>query len=595
MNAVQLVAGAECVANGRVYQIDRVESPSKVLVRDKASGEFASLRVSQLAPVPGRTRANRSDLLHMSDKDWNRASLLASRFDKLDMARAPLTRLQRIATEAGLSLRHVQRLRKLYLRDPSVSLLAPGGSGPTERKGRLAPEVCEVIQKVIQEHYLTRERPPMSEIVRRVKSACRNGELPEPSRNAIEHRIRRLDANERDRARLGAKAANQRHQPRPGTLGVLRPLEIVEIDHTRVDVMVVSDDRLEVLGRPWISLAIDVGTRCVMGMYLSMDAPSAESVCLCIDHMVLPKHENDAADCEDLWPMYGKPALIHVDNGKDFRSKALSRGCREHRIDLTWRPVGKPHYGAHIERLNGTLMRHCHLLPGTTFSNTQQKGDYDSEARAKYTLEELRTYLVQRICRFYHAETHRDLGVPPLVAWERGWTNAEGVLTLPPVMADPLDFRMHFLPFETRKISRTGINFFRSRFWSEDLRPLVGRKEHEVHYDRRMPACVWVRALDGRVLEIPAVAGAAAGHRVHTPIDAETQARMNQRIDKGYEVTDELKAKVDKEARRARRHACKPVPEPAAVRQERASKEAEQSAQIELALEAAKPLESIRL
>lgn len=34
-----------------------------------------------------------------------------------------------------------------------------------------------------------------------------------------------------------------------------------------------------------------------------------------------------------------------------------------------WRPVAKPRYGAHIERLLGTLNEEIHGLAGTTFSN----------------------------------------------------------------------------------------------------------------------------------------------------------------------------------------------------------------------------------
>ena len=36
--------------------------------------------------------------------------------------------------------------------------------------------------------------------------------------------------------------------------------------------------------------------------------------------------------------------------------------------------------GGHIERLVGTLMRALHELPGATFSNPKQRGNYDSEA-----------------------------------------------------------------------------------------------------------------------------------------------------------------------------------------------------------------------
>ncbi|MBW6299849.1 hypothetical protein KZ875_31930, partial [Pseudomonas aeruginosa] len=42
------------------------------------------------------------------------------------------------------------------------------------------------------------------------------------------------------------------------------------------------------------------------------------------------------------------------------------------------RPLGQPHYGGIVERIIGTAMQMIHdELPGTTFSNPDQRGDYD--------------------------------------------------------------------------------------------------------------------------------------------------------------------------------------------------------------------------
>ena len=72
--------------------------------------------------------------------------------------------------------------------------------------------------------------------------------------------------------------------------------------------------------------------------------------------------------------MAGLPRLIHVDNAKEFHSQALLRGCQEYSIAIEHRPRRQPHLGGHIERLIGTMMGAVHLLPGTTFSNANEKG-----------------------------------------------------------------------------------------------------------------------------------------------------------------------------------------------------------------------------
>lgn len=66
----------------------------------------------------------------------------------------------------------------------------------------------------------------------------------------------------------------------------------------------------------------------------------------------------------------------------------LKMACEEHDFDLKFRKVKKPNYGAHIERILGTLLEEIHALDGTTFSNPQEKGDYDSIEKAAMTLDE---------------------------------------------------------------------------------------------------------------------------------------------------------------------------------------------------------------
>jgi putative transposase len=57
-----------------------------------------------------------------------------------------------------------------------------------------------------------------------------------------------------------------------------------------------------------------------------------------------------------LTPICGIPDGIHLDNAKEFHSHALVRGAQEYGIELSYRPLGQPHYGGHIERLIGTTV-----------------------------------------------------------------------------------------------------------------------------------------------------------------------------------------------------------------------------------------------
>ena len=191
--------------------------------------------------------------------------------------------------------------------------------------------------------------------------------------------------------------------PTPGEYTAARPLEIVQIDHTQVDIIVVDEQSRKEIGRPWITLAVDVLTRMVTGFYLALEPPSVASIGLCLLHAVYDKASWVAErDIDAPWPVSGLPGALHADNGSDFRSRAFVRACRNQGIEVVWRLPGKPHFGGDIERLIGTQMGAVHLLPGTTFSNPGERGSYRSSKAARMTLRELERWIGWEIAGHYH-------------------------------------------------------------------------------------------------------------------------------------------------------------------------------------------------
>jgi putative transposase len=258
--------------------------------------------------------------------------------------------------------------------------------------------------------------------------------------------------------------------------------------------------------RPWLTLAIDVCTRCVVGFHLSLEAPSATSVALCVAHAVLPKSLWLAErKIEAAWPVHGLFTRLHLDNGKDFHSEALRRGCEQYGISIDYRPVRTPHYGGHIERLIGTMMGKVHLLPGTTYSNIAEKGNTDPEKTAAMTIDELERWLVQAIAGVYHRSVHRVLGIAPLAAWERGLAG-DGVTPgcgEPASVSDPRRFLIDFLPLERRLIRREGISLHSIHYWSDILRAWIGEPQKVmVRYDPRDLSRLYLLAPDGQYYDL---------------------------------------------------------------------------------------------
>ena len=125
---------------------------------------------------------------------------------------------------------------------------------------------------------------------------------------------------------------------------VLAPLDVVQIDHTPVDLIIVDDKHRKPIGRPWITIAIDIYSRMITGYYISLDAPSVTSVGMCLARSILPKNELlEQNNIENItWDVFGYPEKIHVDNGSDFRSEDLRKSCALHGINIEFRPLARP-------------------------------------------------------------------------------------------------------------------------------------------------------------------------------------------------------------------------------------------------------------
>jgi putative transposase len=248
--------------------------------------------------------------------------------------------------------------------------------GPRKGTGLLPGEVEHRIEDAIDRVFKTRECPSLEKLRREIRADCSAAGLQPPSRTAIQARLSARSLRELMKARKGSEAARQAFAPvRPG-LRPSFPLEIVQIDHTKVDTQLVDDLSRAVVGRPWLTVVLDVFSRSVVGFYLSFDAPSASGVALAISQAELAKSDwLSERGLDFVWPMQGVPQSLHLDNGKEFHSKALRRGCQQHGMRIDYRPPATPRFGGHIERLMGTLMSRVHALPGTTSSNVVARGN----------------------------------------------------------------------------------------------------------------------------------------------------------------------------------------------------------------------------
>jgi len=310
--------------------------------------------------------------------------------------------------------------------------LAPRTANCGRRKGQIDAEVIELFYETIDTYYLglarNSRRDAHAELCDRVIEANRHrpkGQwLRAISYGGFCKLIRRLlDPFIVMARRMGEKFARRYFRSRDIGPAALFILERIEIDHTRLDIIIVHPITKVPLGRPTVTVAIDRRSRMVFGIYIDLEPPSSIAVLMCLRQAVTSKQAilDSIPECRGFtWPAEGQFRLVCMDNGPEFHSNVHKQFCADLHVDMQYCPPGKPWYKGAVERFLGTLnQRLIHKLPGTTWSNPVERGDYPSEKLASLTLHELRQLVYRWVVIDYHNTRHQELGETPLQCWMR--------------------------------------------------------------------------------------------------------------------------------------------------------------------------------
>lgn len=229
-----------------------------------------------------------------------------------------------LAAELGLSRATTYRLIKFFREGGTVTSLLDRKRGRRKGFRTLDEQRQEIIRTTIAAVYLKQNRPPFSRLVREVQANCISAGLRPPNWRTIKARRDDVDLQKRAKRRGETKIVKATTAT-PGEFRAARPLEIVQIDHTEADVFVVDEETRAPIGRPWLTLALDICSRMVTGFHLTMEAPSRLSTSLCLLHSVFDKSAwLREREINEPWPVAGLPETLHVDNGADFRSRAVA-------------------------------------------------------------------------------------------------------------------------------------------------------------------------------------------------------------------------------------------------------------------------------
>lgn len=473
--------GQDVRSDGRNYRISHVLSFDSVMAVDLGTGDSKRLRIETLsrpqAEADSDAQAER-DLLDYSEGEWAEAQRRLEIIKPL-LADPLRTRsgVEKIAKDNGVHVATLYKWMKSYQLSGHVSSLVPEKRGRKTGTRLLPQQIETIIQSVIEELYLTKDRGTAQDVVDEVTRRCRRLKLRPPNHNTVRLRIADLPPSSTLNKRGRRDEARDRYSPILGSFpGAGQPYGVVQIDHTPANVIVVDEVSRQPIGRPYLTLAIDVKTRMIAGLYLSLDPPSAVAVGLCLSQAICPKREYLAKlGVTGDWPVWGVMGKVHCDNAKEFRSKMLDRSCQDYGIDLEYRPKQTPHYGGHIERLMGVAAGVFRKIPGKTFSNPSERKGYDSDRESVMTLKELEAYFVDYIVNYYHVKRHSELKMTPLRAWENGILGDDTTpgIGVPPIPEDPLRVQLDFMPYLERTCQRYGFRLDHIDYYDPVIDPYI--------------------------------------------------------------------------------------------------------------------------
>jgi putative transposase len=434
---------------------------------------------------------------------------------------SPVDDMERKKLTAKVSVASVYRWLNMYESvGGDIRALIPNSSkcgGP--RKPRLNTKVDSVIQETIRENYPKRETVTIDEILQKVAARIEeiNATLPQaehlpvPSRPTIARRLKLFQEThyrEVYTAKHGSVAARRAFSQYGEGERVTLPLERVEIDHTKADLILVDDEDGLPLGRPTFTLAIDAATRYPLGFYLGFEEASYYAVMECLYHAICPKPDiQKLYGTEHPWLAWGMPSRLVVDNGREFAGRDLADACASLGITLERTPVRMPHLKGIVERTFGTLNTMLfHTLPGTTFSNVFKRGDYNAIKVACVGLTDVDTILHTFFVDLFAERFHRGLGGVPARQWERAME--QGFMPALPTSITELQVLLGRTDY--RAIHHYGIEFDTIRYNCRELAGLRIRLDGKKTKIKYHPGDLSrIHAYDpdeGRYIEAPSLA-----------------------------------------------------------------------------------------
>jgi len=409
---VSLEIGTEFHYDDRGYRIDHVGENYALLTRDDGKTTEISLSVLEKRYADGKLIVSPS--AHSNEpKNDSIAAVSPTYLEKaLERAREMEYYANMPPDSIGKSKKRTLQRYKKAMKEAGESIidqhlaLVPKLKNSGNRKRKIGDDLLAEIKAIVEEEFNNATNINKDAAYKLFADACNTLEIKRCSRKTFNKEVASLT----DIRKRKGKRVFYQTQPIVWYLKLqepihgVRPFQYVHIDHTELNILLCSPKLKKLLGKVWLSLAIDAESRRVVGFYLTFEPPSYRS-CMMVMRDIVRRHGR-------------LPDMLVVDNGKEFHSREFKRVCDLYGCHIRYRPAGQPRFGSVMERLFGTTQSQLiHNLSG----NTQLMKHVRTVTKSvnpkdfiEWTLPALHGALDYYFEKLYGAEEHPAHGEEPV-------------------------------------------------------------------------------------------------------------------------------------------------------------------------------------
>lgn len=424
------------------------------------------------------------------------------------MTRKPKPLIKELSEKYNIHTKTVYKIVKKFLSSglSSYSLLSETGktkANKTEYKNKmghhsqmgdigvpLTSDIIEIFNEAVKKYLSGREKSYQNVydwicatyFVQRIEKEDKYGKTYEykllpidqrPTKRQMENYIRKhTTKKQRDIAKTSHREYrnNQRLLVSDNLYNVHGPGDVVEIDEVEMDVSLVSEtDPTKVIGRPIVHVMIDIYSRMIIAVSVSLENNSVLGLTNCLINLA----EDNKALCrrfglelkDGLWDINIIPNKIRSDRGSEYRSKEAKRIFRELGITLDLEPPAMGSMKGQVEQ----LFHQYHSVQNDVLEGNgliTKRHDSNHHKNAVLTLNDIWVFVINQTIA-HNMLTMKEYPLTkdmirkkvhpnPLEIWNYGCTK----FGAPRPMIDKKQFEYAIRKPVTAKLSRKGI------FWN---------------------------------------------------------------------------------------------------------------------------------